>query len=128
MTTPCLGEFFVDTEMREPAGAATAQYQTKGPAGDSARQSGNPLVVAGMMRHRLQQIPPTGVRFGRGDQVNRPLGIGPPERFGGMGLIYQDDQSIALSDNISLPEIAPSRDRLPPKPSHCCVRPDREFR
>ena len=57
------------------------------------------------MRNRLQQIPPTGVGFGHGDQVDRALGIGPIESFGRMGLIDQDDQSIALRDNISAPQI-----------------------
>jgi len=102
---PCLSEFFVDTEVCEPSSAATRQHQAKRPAGDSAGQSGDTVVVAAMMRYRLQRIPPTGVGFGHRDQVDGALGIGPIKRFGRMGLIDEDDQSIALRDNISSPQI-----------------------
>jgi hypothetical protein len=59
------------------------------------------------MRNRLQPIPPTRIRFYRaGDQVDWPVGNNWIDRFRRMGLIHKDQESVALRDNISSPEIA----------------------
>ena len=73
-----------------------------------------------MMRDRLQQIPPARIRHHVArEQVDRLLRDRCIKRFGRMDSIRDDDESVALRDNISSPDFARVSigHQQPPKPA-----------